>query len=200
MNLKRPSTLVRAAVLGAALVVALAGCSSNDLLAQYQSGSNKNYISGDGSVTEVKVSDRTDPVQFTATTDEGKSISRKTYEGHVVVLNFWYASCPPCRVEAPALQSLSEQYSSDGVQFIGVNVRDESDTSRAFARNFKITYPSVTDVTDAKVQLALAGTRGPNSTPTTIVLDSKGRVAARILGEVDKSILNTLISDTVAGK
>lgn len=197
MNSPRTKRLARLAVMAAVAAVALTGCSQSSLVSQYNSGDNKNYISGDGTVTEIKPADRAAPVNFTAKTDQGDTISRKTYQGRVVVLNFWYASCPPCRVEAPDLESLSKKYDAQGVQFIGVNVRDEADTARAFARSFKMTYPSVVDATDAKVQLALAGQRGPNATPTTMVLDQKGRVAARVLGEVNKSVLDTLIADTV---
>lgn len=190
-------TLLRAGVLGAAATLALTACTSNgNLVSQYNNGTTKNYISGDGTVVEFKPADRKAPIEFTSTTAQGDSISRKTYEGKVVVLNFWYASCPPCRLEAPDLESLSKKYADD-VQFIGVNVRDESDTAIAFERSFKITYPTIIDATDAKVQLALAGQRGPNATPTTIVLDQKGRVAARILGEANKNVLDTLISDTL---
>lgn len=198
MNRSRFSKIIRVALASAVVAVAVAGCTSNPLAKQYTAGDNKNYISGDGTVTEIKPADRGKSIEFTATTDEGKSISRKTYDGKVVVLNFWYASCPPCRVEAPDLQALSQKYETQGVQFIGVNVRDEADTARAFDRSFKIGYPSVVDAQDAKVQLALAGQRGPNATPTTMVLDQKGRVAARVLGEVNKSVLDTLIADTIS--
>lgn len=195
---RRISKYARLTVLAAVVALVATGCTSNPLTKQYQSGDNKNYISGDGTVTEIKPADRGASVEFTAETDEGKSISRKTYQGDVVVLNFWYASCPPCRVEAPDLASLATKYDSKGVQFIGVNVRDEADTAQAFDRSFKMPYPSVVDATDAKVQLALAGQRGPNATPTTMVLDQKGRVAARVLGQVNKSVLDTLISDTIS--
>ncbi|GAA4265560.1 redoxin domain-containing protein [Frondihabitans peucedani] len=193
MNHRRIPTLARLSVIGVLVAVALTGCASKPAVTQ-----NQNYISGDGTVTEIKPADRGASVEFTAKTDEGRSISRKTYQGDVVVLNFWYASCPPCRVEAPDLAALSTKYDSKGVQFIGVNVRDEADTARAFDRSFKMPYPSVIDATDAKVQLALAGQRGPNATPTTMVLDQKGRVAARVLGQVNKSVLDTLISDTMS--
>lgn len=197
----RPRTLVRLAAIAAFVALAATGCSTADSLAsQYGNGTTKNYISGDGTVTEIKPADRSKSIEFTTTTSTGKPITRKQYEGKVVVLNFWYAACPPCRVEAPALETLSKQYQAQGVQFIGVNVRDETDTAAAFERSFGITYPTVIDATNATVQLALAGSRGPNATPTTIVLDKQGRVAARILGEVNKSVLDTLVSDTVAGK
>lgn len=177
----------------------LTGCSSNDSLSrQYGNGTTKNYISGDGTVTEDKPANRKAPIQFTATTDGGTTLRRSSFTGQVVVLNFWYASCPPCRLEAPTLESLSRKYAPQRVQFIGVNVRDEVATSKAFARSFGITYPSIPDAATATVQLALAGQRGPNATPTTMILDRQGRVAARILGGVNKNLLDTLISDTVA--
>ncbi|GAA4677660.1 TlpA family protein disulfide reductase [Frondihabitans cladoniiphilus] len=191
--------LVRVAVMAAVAAVALTGCTNNDsLIKQYGSGSNQNYISGDGTLTEIKPADRKDPVEFTTSLDTGATLKRSDYQGKVMVVNFWYASCPPCRLEAPDLESLSQKYDSQGVQFLGVNVRDQTDTAKAFERSFKISYPSVIDAADAKVQLAFSGQRGPNATPTTIVLDQKGRVAARVLGEVNKSVLDTLISDTVA--
>jgi peroxiredoxin len=197
VTLARSKTFAKLAMIGVIVAVAVTGCTSSNLVSQYNAATNKNYISGDGTVTEIKPADRGKVIEFTATTDHGTTISRKTYNGHVVVLNFWYASCPPCRLEAPDLASLSNQYKAQGVQFIGVNVRDETDTSLAFDRSFKMPYPSVIDATNASVQLALAGSRGPNATPTTIVLDQKGRVAARVLGEVNKSVLDTLISDTL---
>ena len=38
----------------------------------------------------------------------------------------------------------------------------------------------------------------PQSVPTTLVLDAQGRAAARILGIADRSILETILADTVA--
>ena len=46
--------------------------------------------------------------------------------------------------------------------------------------------------------LAFAGVTAPRATPSTIVLDREGRVAAQIMGMFDPSILKTLISDAVA--
>nr|WP_249408041.1 TlpA disulfide reductase family protein [Frigoribacterium sp. CFBP 8759] len=181
--------------------VVATGCSStaDDLAKQYGNGTTENYISGNGTVTEIAPEDRTDPVAFTAETDAGETVSRSDHEGEVVVLNFWYAACPPCRLEAPELEKLNQSYADKGVEFLGVNVRDQADTSLAFARTFDVTYPSVVDANDGAVQLALAGTIAPNAVPTTIVLDKQGRIAARILGGLDgPGILDTLISDTLA--
>jgi len=197
----RARLVARAAALTAVVALVATGCSStaDDLAKQYGNGTTENYISGNGTVTEIAPDDRADPVEFTAETDAGETVSRSDHEGEVVVLNFWYAACPPCRLEAPELEKLNQSYADKGVEFLGVNVRDQADTARAFAEKFDITYPSIVDTNDGAVQLALAGTIAPNAVPTTIVLDKQGRIAARVLGGLDgPSTLKTLISDAVA--
>jgi peroxiredoxin len=187
---------VAALVVGATLL--LAGCSNDPLASQYLAGDNKNYIAGDGTVTEIAQESRKASVDFTATTDSDKKVSAADYKGQVLVLNFWYAGCAPCRAEAPELATLSTQYDGKGASFLGVNVRDQTATAQSFSKKFDIEYPSVID-TDGAMQLAFSGTVSPNAVPTTLVIDKEGRVAARILGEVkDPDILDTLIRDTVA--
>jgi thiol-disulfide isomerase/thioredoxin len=196
----RFATLAATAVIAA---LALAGCSSsNDKLSeQYGSGTTQNYISGTGAVTEVAVDKRTDPVDFTTKDTDGDTVSAKALRGKVVVLNFWYAGCPPCRAEAKYLNQVHDEHADDDVAFVGVNVRDEEGTAAAFERTFGVDYPTVLDARDGTVQLALSGQIAPNAVPATIVLDKQGRVAARVLGAVDgKSILDTLVSDELSGK
>ena len=117
----------------------------------------------------------------------------------VLVVNFWYAECPPCRVEAPELQTVYEKFQPQGVEFLGVNLYNGADGSLAFARTHGITYPSVIETGSATpMLLSFAGEVSPKAVPTTLVLDKQGRVAARINGLVDPSVLSTLISDAVA--
>jgi thiol-disulfide isomerase/thioredoxin len=114
----------------------------------------------------------------------------------VLVVNFWYASCPPCRKEAPWLQELSEQFAPDGVQFLVVGVRDEAPTAASFSEKFGVTYPSIIDG-DGAVVLAFTGIAAPSAVPTTVVLDRQGRFAGRIVGIIDQPVLDGLISATV---
>lgn len=196
----------RFAVLAATAVAAalvLTGCSSSndDLINNYGKGTTQNYISGDGAVTEVAVDKRTDSVDFSAKSIDGDTLSSKALRGKVVVLNFWYAGCPPCRAEAKYLNKVEQQFAGKDVQFIGVNVRDEKPTVEAFERSFGVDYPTVLDAKSGDVQLALSGQIAPNAVPATIVLDKRGRVAARVLGAIDgPGILNTLVSDELSNK
>jgi thiol-disulfide isomerase/thioredoxin len=177
----------------------LAGCSSDPLAEQYKEGSNKGYIAGDGSVTEIAEADRGESISFAGTADTGEEVSSEDFAGEVLVVNFWYAACAPCRAEAPVLQELSAEYAGQDAQFVGVNVYDQPDTAQSFNDKYGITYPSIMDVQDGAVKLAFTGSVPPKAVPTTLVLDKEGRVAARILGQVkEESILDTLIRDTIA--
>lgn len=183
------------AIIGS-LSLALTGCSSNDSLAnQYRAGDNKNYIAGDGTVTEFSKENRKAAVAWSGTTVTGETISSKDLAGVVVVMNFWFAACAPCRAEAPDLVALQNE--NKDVQFIGVNVRDSAVNANAFERNFKITWPSIIDSNSGSVLLAFTGIVTPQAVPTTLVIGKDGKVSARVLGKIDKSILGTLIKTAV---
>ncbi|MGJ9402943.1 TlpA family protein disulfide reductase [Arthrobacter sp. KK5.5] len=191
-------SILRAAALFAA-AVPLAACSAveDPLAAQARAGNNKNYIAGDGSVEEYAAESRGEAVQVTGTTYDGDAVDSAAWAGQVTVLNFWYAACAPCRVEAPHMAELSKEFADQGVEFIGVNVRDEEPTASAFERTFGIEYPSMPD-RDGAILLAMTEFVPPQAVPTTLVIDKRGRVAARILGVAEKNTLKTLIADRVA--
>ena len=113
-------------------------------------------------------------------------------------MNFWYAACGPCIVEAPLLEEVWQEYQDQGVSFLGVNTYDQPATALSFARDNNVTYPSVIDVNDGKVKLAFAQVTPIQATPTTLVVDKEGRVAARIIGQLQSaSILSTLVRDAL---
>jgi thiol-disulfide isomerase/thioredoxin len=183
---------------GAAIVAALAACSSKDPLAQQASaGDNKNYIAGDGSVTEYAAAERKQPVQFSGTLFDGTVVNSAAVAGRVTVLNFWYAACAPCRLEAPDLEALHQELAPQGATFYGVNIRDEAATADAFNRNFGLSYPSFQDK-DGGVLLSLTDYVPPAAVPTTLVLDKQGRVSSRILGVAEKGTLKSLITAALA--
>lgn len=195
MNRKNQRTwaiVIIVALLGS-MVLALAGCSADPLAEQFRSGDNKNYIAGDGTVTEYALSERPVAGEWSGITESGLQLDSSALLGAVTVLNFWYAGCAPCRAEAPDLVALHEKYSSQGVNFVGVNVRDTAETALAFDRKFGIQFPSVMDAQSGAVSLAFTGVVSPSAVPTTLIIDSDGRVASRVLGRIEPSILSTLI-------
>lgn len=195
----RRSVLAAGGLALTALTLGLSACAQQDALAeQARAGDNKNYVAGDGSVTEFAAADRKSPVQVNGTLFDGTTVAPADFQGKVTVLNFWFAACAPCRVEAPILEELHQEFKPQGVQFFGVNLRDEKPTAEAFEKSFNLTYPSFDDK-DGGVLLAVSGLVPPGAVPTTLVLDKQGRVASRVLGEIQKGTLKTLIAAAVAG-
>lgn len=181
-----------AAFLACATAVTLAACaqdSGNDT-----DVANQGYQSGDGSVRTWTPDERGDAVLLTGTDYEGNAVDTTTMSGDIIVLNTWYAACPPCRVEAPDLLDIATERAEDGVSFLGINRTDDAGAALAFEREFGITWPSIND-TSGKAIATLAGVVPIKAVPTTVVLDREGRVAARVLGQVEKSTLNSLIDD-----
>jgi thiol-disulfide isomerase/thioredoxin len=195
MRKRRSPLAAKCGGIAVILAMLLTSCSSSVSTTDNES---QGYISNDGTVAEWAPDQRGEPIDFVGTIENGDTITSDDYTGQVLVVNFWYASCPPCRAEAPDLQALNAQYADEGVSFLGINVRDEADTAIAFSRTFDITYPSIID-TRGKTSLAFAGKFAANAVPTTLVLDKTGRPAARILGQLaSRSILDTLIAETLA--
>lgn len=184
------------AALGAVGLLSACSSSQDSLAAQADAGDSKGYIAGDGSVTEYPAGERGEPVDFESELFDGTVVSAADLRGKPVLLNFWYAGCAPCRAEAPLLNELYDTYGQK-VAFYGANVRDEKGTAEAFEKNFSVPYPSFRDVT-GKVLLAMSKYVPAQAVPTTVVLDAEGRVAARILGQIDKSVLGTLLEDQVS--
>lgn len=184
----------------AAFVVApllLSSCSTQgDALAdQFRDGTGSNYISGDGAVTLLAPSSRAEPVSFEGPTDVGDTFRSADFKGQVMVVNFWYAGCPPCRLEARDLEALYREFSPEGVVFVGVNIFDQAPTAVTFAEEFGVTYPSLLDVNTGSVRLAFSGQISPNAVPTTLVVDKQARVAGRISGLLtDPNVLASMIT------
>jgi thiol-disulfide isomerase/thioredoxin len=181
------------AVAAAASLLLIAGCTSTDGIAGEDGGG---YISGDGTVLVIPVAERADVPAWGGDTVDGERIESAELDG-VTVVNFWYASCPPCRVEAPDLEAVHQDYPD--VTFVGVNIKDSAANAGAFEKEFGVSYDSILDVTTRDVMSAFAGEVPPSAVPTTLVLDPEGRVAARISGQLPSATtLADILDDVLA--
>lgn len=181
-----------------ALSLGVSACSgdANSIAAQARSGDGKGFISGDGSIERVALGQRSTPLALTGTTLQGTSWKVADAKDKVLVLNVWGTWCGPCVAEAPHLQQVWSEMSEAGkpVQFMGINYRDSPETAAAFLRANKIAYPSLQD-DGGRTLLALRGKA--NATPTTLVLDRQGRIAARVSGPVTAATLSGLVNDVL---
>jgi thiol-disulfide isomerase/thioredoxin len=150
------------------------------------SANEQSFIAGNGVATFIPKSERKAAPSISGPTLDGSTFTATP--GKVLVLNVWASWCSPCRAEAPALQEISLAHPD--VQFLGVLTRDSVVAARAFVERFKITFPSLTD---DGILLKFHGQLTPNAIPTTLIIDSEGKIAARISGEVTYSALEDLI-------
>jgi thiol-disulfide isomerase/thioredoxin len=187
----QPGSAYRRRVLAAvAVVFGVAGCAGTGNVNTSVDGGGTQL--GDGNIAVYKASDRQMVGAVSGTTLQGKRLSLSDYRGKVVVVDFWSDTCGPCQGEEQALERLSQEDASKGVQFVGIDERDNLAAGLSFERQHHVTYPSLFDRTDAYV-LDFPGA-APPSTPTTILLDPLGHIAARVSGAQDYTHLRSLIN------
>lgn len=194
---------ILAAAAAIALTAGLAACSgqNDDLANLYREGNTQGFISSDGRVETIPADKRGEALSFSGTSVDGSTISSDDFAGDVVVLNFWYAACGPCRAEAPVLEETFQDTKAGGAQFLGVNIYDGPEQATSFDETYGITYPSILARGDVDLKLAFADWTSLQAAPTTLVVDRKGRVAARLFGQLpDATTLRDLVEDTLAEK
>jgi thiol-disulfide isomerase/thioredoxin len=173
-------------ILAPLIALALSSCGGGG-----SSIAEESFVSGSGNVSFIKDSNRIAAPKLSGMTLTGKNY---TYNiGQVAVVNVWASWCAPCRAEAPTLAALSEKYSD--VAFIGILTRDNPVNAEAFTRRFALPYPTLID---DSVLIGFRKSLPANAIPSTVVIDKKGNVAARISGEVTVASLSELIEKVSA--
>ncbi len=125
-----------------------------------------------------------EPKDF-AFTMNGKAMHLSDLRGHVVVLNFWFSSCPPCVEEAASLNALQQRIASMGGTVLGVDadVDPENEASyKKFLTDNAITYPTYLD-TSRKI----AASYGTTVFPETYIISPDGKLDRKIIGAQDWS-------------
>ena len=117
-------------------------------------------------------------------TDPSRTISLDDFAGKVVVINVWGQWCGPCRSEITELQKVYDATRADGVEFLGIDVRDNNrDAAVDFVTDRKVTFPSIYDPA-MRTMIAFGGRYPTTVIPSTVVLDRQHRVAAVFLREL----------------
>lgn len=172
------------AVAAVALVGTMAAACSTASSATSNQQTNYVQVDGGGVIATYASGHRALMPQIAGKDLAGNELNLAQYAGKVIVLNFWASWCPPCRSEAPALEQAYTDTRAAGVQFVGIDIRENGVSDGVhFATAHHIDYPSISDQAD-RVALAFRGHAVPQSPPTTLVIDRSGHIAARGLGEM----------------
>lgn len=124
----------------------------------------------------------------------GPDVDARDFLGSVLVVNVWATWCDPCRREQPALQSVYERYQGQGVEFLGIDYRDNREGAIAWIEDFGVTYPSLFDP-DGRTAALLAFP----FVPDTYVVDAGGTIRHTIFGETSEEELSGLIEKVLGG-
>jgi peroxiredoxin len=187
---------VRRALVAAVLALAaLTGCSTGSDAVDVNNGGEFRFVAGTPAGEVIPDAERQTAPEFSGTLLTGEEFSSTSLAGDIAVLNFWGSWCPPCRVETPQFQEVYAEVADDGVQFLGLTVKDTEQLATAFLESKAITFPSLYD---PKGEVALAFRDYPaTAIPSTIVLDRENRVAAVYTGEVRQDDLRTVLQQLI---
>ncbi|HTF59515.1 MAG TPA: TlpA disulfide reductase family protein [Actinomycetes bacterium] len=158
-------------------VVALAGGGGKGLAPEAATGQVELVGSG---VAVVPEAERPPLPAFSGRTLDGKELDLASLRGRPLVLNFWASWCGPCRAEQQGLELASRTLAGRDVRMVGVNIRDDRGAAASYLEEFGVGYPSLFD--RAALLSARLGALGPQAPPYTLVVDARGRVAARVFG------------------
>jgi thiol-disulfide isomerase/thioredoxin len=139
---------------------------------------------------------RTQPAPgVTFTSIKGEKLVTSELRGRVVLVNFWATDCATCLREMPRLVQTYKKYEPQGLEMVAVAMRHDPPNyvlnyTEKNALPFKVALDPMGELAKAFDNVTL--------TPTTIVIDKKGNMVTRIIGEPDFAKLEALIERKLA--
>ncbi len=132
---------------------------------------------------------------FSYTLLNGQQAHSAELRGQVLLVNFWATSCAVCVQEMPALAATQRKYQGRGLQTLAVAMRHDAPASVAhFAESRQLPFGVVIDNTGAIAR----GFGDVQATPTTFLIDKKGAIVKRFVGQPDFAELHTLVEQLLA--
>jgi thiol-disulfide isomerase/thioredoxin len=129
--------------------------------------------------------------RISGTTLTGTRLNVAALRGAPVVINFWGSWCSPCQAEAPVLARVAADTRRLGVHVVGIDVRDNPSAGLAFEQGHRIPFPSISDPNS--LIAATFGAVAPTATPSTYILDARGRIAWAYFGRTQYNQLELAV-------
>lgn len=188
------SRAIRRAAAGASALVLVAGCGGLSTPRTVDGATDAGINKVGASI--YAASHRASAPALSGRTLAGGVLDLASLRGHVVVLNVWASWCGPCKAESPALVAVEHAVAASGVDFVGIDESDDASAARAFLRSVGSDYPNLADV-DGRLLARL--TMLPPGLPSSLVLDGKGRIAARVVGPTTTAQMTAILRQVLAG-
>jgi thiol-disulfide isomerase/thioredoxin len=131
---------------------------------------------------------------FQLKTLKGESVDSKALSGRVLILNFWATWCGPCKEEMPSLERLRQKFSSEQLQILAVTTDIRPREIESFWKQLDLHFEVLLDEQEELSQALMV-----RNLPTTILVDTHGRIRGRVMGPREwdgteiVSLINTLL-------
>jgi len=122
----------------------------------------------------IEVGDRAP--DFSITTDNGTTVSMSSFNGKLLVLNFWATWCAPCIEELPSLDQFQRQFANSGVVVLGVSVDKDEKAYQRFLSRAHVAFLTARDP-DNKINSEY----GTFKFPETYIINRDGKVLSKII-------------------
>lgn len=123
----------------------------------------------------------------------GESVNLSDYRGQVVLLNFWYTTCGPCRIEMPEFQDMFTEHNDNNFTIVAVNREESIDTITNFTDDLGLTFPILLDESGRiQIQYNVIGY------PSTYLLDTNGVIINRNFGVLTPSQIQDWVENALA--
>lgn len=131
---------------------------------------------------------------FTIILFDGRTVTLNELRGKAVFLNFWASWCVPCRAEAKGLEAAWQKLKDQNMVFVGVAVQDTEENSRAFLKEFSVTYPNGIDDSGK-----IAVDYGVWGIPESFFIDPEGRITYKHVGGIRAAMVTAKLDEAARG-
>lgn len=137
-------------------------------------------------IEDVKIGEQAP--DFSLPDQTGKTHTLSGYKGNVILVRFWTDWCPSCKEEMPKIDELYKELKGRGFMVLGINVKQGEEAVASFVKDNRISFPTPMDK-DAVV----AKRYGTIGLPTTFIVDKKGNVREKVMGDMTKKDIEKLV-------
>jgi peroxiredoxin len=165
-------------------VLIMSACAAGRDSVETSSAGRFRFVNATARGTVIPLGSRKPAAVVTGTLIGGGTYNLVADRGKVVLINYWASWCAPCVTESPMLETVYGSLKALGVDFVGIDIKDEPQAAQSFITDNQMTYPMIYDE-PAKTALQLGIPTG--GLPVSVLVDRAGRIAAVYLGAVRRA-------------